>query len=86
MDGTLTAGETYILTEISAPDGYEIAESIKFTVPIDGSFVKIEMTDRRKTPDEPERPTERSCRQSRPESETNGVSGDSDSAEGTGDV
>ena len=38
VDGTLTAGETYILTEISAPDGYEIAESIKFTVPIDGSF------------------------------------------------
>ena len=47
VDGTLTAGETYILTEISAPDGYEIAESIKFTVPIDGSFIKIEMTDRR---------------------------------------
>ena len=58
VDGTLTAGETYILTEISAPDGYEIADSIKFTVPIDGSFIKIEMTDRRKTLDEPERPTE----------------------------
>lgn len=58
VDGTLTAGETYILTEIFAPDGYEIAESIKFTVPIDGSFIKIEMTDRRKTLDEPERPTE----------------------------
>ena len=57
VDGTLTAGETYILTEISAPDGYEIAESIKFTVPMDGSFIKIEMADHRKTPDEPERPT-----------------------------
>lgn len=58
VEGTLTAGETYILTEISAPDGYETAESIKFTVPKDGNFIKIEMTDRRKKPDEPEKPTE----------------------------
>ena len=53
VEGTLAAGETYILTEISAPDGYETAEAIRFTVPKDGSFIKIEMTDRRKTPERP---------------------------------
>lgn len=70
VEGTLTAGETYILTEISAPDGYEIADSIKFTVPIDGSFIKIEMTDHRKIPDEPERPTEPELPTEPAESET----------------
>ena len=40
VEGTLVAGETYILTEISAPDGYETAEAIRFTVPKDGSFIK----------------------------------------------
>ena len=58
VEGTLAAGETYILTEISAPDGYETAEAIRFTVPKDGSFIKIEMTDRRKTPERPVDPTE----------------------------
>ena len=58
VEGKLTAGENYILTEISAPDGYELAESISFTVPENGNFVKIEMTDRRKPPEEPETPTE----------------------------
>lgn len=58
VEGTLVAGETYILTEISAPDGYETAEAIRFTVPKDGSFIKIEMTDRRKTPERPVDPTE----------------------------
>ena len=61
IEGTLKAGETYILTEKSAPDGYEVAESIWFTVPEDGSLIKVEMTDKRKTPEipeEPEKPTE----------------------------
>ncbi len=61
IEGTLKAGETYILTEKSAPDGYEVAESIRFTVPEDGSLIKMEMTDKRKTPEipeEPEKPTE----------------------------
>ena len=58
VEGTLVAGETYILTEISAPDGYETAEAIRFTVPKDGSFIKIEMTDRRKPPERPVDPTE----------------------------
>ena len=86
MDGTLTAGETYILTEISAPDGYEIADSIKFTVPIDGSFIKIEMTDRRKTLDEPERPTEPELPTEPAESETTAPAETPTAPKGTGDV
>ena len=41
----LAPGE-YTLTEIAAPDGYEIAESITFTVEATGEIQKIEMKDK----------------------------------------
>lgn len=42
----LTYGEEYVLHEETAPDGYELAEDVKFTV---GSENKIEMKDRPKS-------------------------------------
>lgn len=57
IEGSLEAGKTYILTETSAPSGYEISESIRFTVPEDGSLLKVEMTDKRKPSEKPEEPT-----------------------------
>ncbi len=41
----LEAGETYTLTEESAPAGYTIAETIEFTVSEDGTVTKVEMID-----------------------------------------
>ena len=41
----LTAGETYILHEKSAPPGYLLAEDIEFTVPMDGIKKEITMVD-----------------------------------------
>ena len=41
----LKAGESYILREIEAPDGYAIADDVKFTVNKDGSTTKIVMKD-----------------------------------------
>ncbi len=41
----LTEGETYVLTEITCPYGYEQAESIEFTVSEDKETQKIEMKD-----------------------------------------
>lgn len=41
----LTAGETYILHEKSAPPGYLLAEDIEFTVPTDGIKKEITMVD-----------------------------------------
>lgn len=43
----LEEGSTYTLTETIAPDGYEVAESITFTVSTDKETQKIEMKDRR---------------------------------------
>ena len=37
---------TYTLTEISAPDGYELAESVTFTVNATGEIQKVEMKDK----------------------------------------
>lgn len=31
--GTFTCGETYKLIEVSAPDGYQVAEAVSFTIP-----------------------------------------------------
>ena len=45
LDGVLIAGETYTLHEVSAPDGYVVAEDIQFTVSKDGSVDKINMID-----------------------------------------
>lgn len=41
----LKAGETYILRETEAPDGYAVAEDVKFTVNSDGSTTKVVMKD-----------------------------------------
>ena len=41
--GTLIAGETYTLVEVSAPAGYTVADPINFTVSTDGSIDKVEM-------------------------------------------
>ena len=45
--GKLIAGETYTLTEITAPNGYRVAESITFTVNRDGSVTSVVMKDQR---------------------------------------
>ena len=50
---TLTiAGRTYSLREITAPDGYEIANDIQFTVNEDGTVTSVVMYDKH-TPDTP---------------------------------
>lgn len=43
--GKLIAGETYTLHEVSAPEGYEVAADITFTVNADGSETKVVMKD-----------------------------------------
>ena len=45
--GKLIAGETYTLTEITAPNGYRVAESITFKVNRDGSVTSVVMKDQR---------------------------------------
>ena len=42
----LIAGETYILHEADAPDGYAYSEDVEFTVSKDGSIDKVEMKDK----------------------------------------
>ncbi len=46
IEGTLKAGETYCLREEAPPDGYWPAEDVFFTVPADGSTVRVAMRDR----------------------------------------
>ena len=46
IKGILTAGKTYYLIELQAPDGYEIAADQKFTVPKDGT-ITVKMTDKK---------------------------------------
>ena len=54
IEAKLIAGEKYILREITAPDGYEIAEDVEFTVNADGSVTEVTMHDERsKTPTTP---------------------------------
>ena len=50
IEGKLIAGKEYTLRETIAPDGYEIASEIKFTVNTDGSVTKVVMYDEH-TPD-----------------------------------
>ena len=50
VEGKLIAGKEYTLREIIAPDGYEIANEIKFTVNEDGSVTEVVMYDEH-TPD-----------------------------------
>ena len=64
IKGMLTAGETYVLIEETAPEGYLTAEEVTFTVSLDGSVDRVVMQDKRtepgepKEPDEPEKPEE----------------------------
>ena len=50
IKGKLIAGKEYTLRETIAPDGYEIASEIKFTVNTDGSVTEVVMYDEH-TPD-----------------------------------
>lgn len=45
VEGKLIAGKEYTLRETNAPDGYEIANEIKFTVNDDGSVTEVVMYD-----------------------------------------
>lgn len=45
IEAKLNAGETYTLREITAPDGYNTAEDIEFTVNADGSVTEVVMKD-----------------------------------------
>ena len=45
IEGKLTAGEEYILREITAPDGYNVANDITFKVNEDGTVKRVEMVD-----------------------------------------
>jgi LPXTG-motif cell wall-anchored protein len=56
IEGKLVAGKTYILSEISAPNGYEKAEDVKFTVNTDGTKQTVTMVDE-KTPVDVSLPT-----------------------------
>lgn len=59
IEGELIEGETYILSEEIAPEGYLVAEDIEFTVSADGSTDRIVMEDARKEePEEPDQPKE----------------------------
>ena len=50
IEGKLIAGKEYTLKEIIAPEGYEIASEIKFTVNADGTVSEVVMYDEH-TPD-----------------------------------
>ena len=43
----------YTLTDLTAPEGYEIAETVTFTVEETGEIQRVEMKDRPKTPSVP---------------------------------
>jgi len=45
IEAKLIAGETYTLREITAPDGYNTAEDVEFTVNDDGSVTEVVMKD-----------------------------------------
>ena len=47
----LEVGKTYTLNEVTAPEGYAVAESIEFTVPDDGQNQTLSMKDKRVTID-----------------------------------
>ena len=45
IEAVLTAGDTYTFREITAPDGYLVAEDVEFTVNEDGSVTEVVMLD-----------------------------------------
>ncbi len=45
VETQLTAGKTYTLHEVSAPEGYGVADDMTFTVPSDGSGITVTMSD-----------------------------------------
>lgn len=45
ISGRLKAGESYILSELSPPEGYWKTEDIPFTVPRDNSIIQVQMKD-----------------------------------------
>ena len=45
IEAKLTAGKTYTLREVSAPDGYVVAEDVQFTVNEDGTVNEVTMQD-----------------------------------------
>ena len=45
IEAVLTAGQTYILHEVSAPVGYVLADDVEFTVSENGSTDKVYMSD-----------------------------------------
>ena len=53
IEGKLIVGKTYTLREITAPDGYEIANDIQFTVNEDGSVAEVVMYDEHTPTDTP---------------------------------
>ena len=57
IEGKLIAGGEYTLREITVPDGYEIANDVKFKVNEDGSVTEVTMYDTPvKTPEKTETP------------------------------
>ena len=46
FSGVLIAGESYTVKEVSAPDGYVVAEDLTFTVPTYAETLNVEMTDK----------------------------------------
>lgn len=45
LEAVLKAGETYTLHEVTAPDGYAIANDVEFTVNADGTVTEVVMYD-----------------------------------------
>lgn len=59
VTGILTAGETCILHEEQAPEGYEAGEDLEFTVPEGRETLTLTMENRKKDkPEEPDKPKE----------------------------
>lgn len=57
LEGVLTAGETYTFKETKAPDGYDLAKPVSYTIKDTKNWQKVSMTDKKigliktKTPD-----------------------------------
>lgn len=68
IEGKLIAGKEYILREITAPDGYEVANDVTFKVSEDGSVDHVVMYDEHKP--EEEKPHEDTPHNDTPHSST----------------